>query len=181
MRPSPESLLPSEFPGGWLRRVGPADLAAFQAYRTIPELARYQGWRPLGDSEALEFLTEMSDAPLFALGRWIQLGITETHSDWLIGDIGLHLSNDGLTGEVGFTLAPGSQGRGLATAAVGRALQLFLASTAVEQVVGITDSRNAPSIRLLERLGFRRRETRAVVFKGEPCSEHVYVTRRNAA
>lgn len=174
-----ESFLPRGFPGGRLRRLRPTDLAAFQAYRSIPELGRYQGWLPLDDSKALEFLTVMNAAPLFAPGQWIQLGIAEAESDSLIGDIGIHLSNDGLTGEIGFTLEPASQGRGIAAAAVHQALQVLFASTEVEHVLGITDSRNAASVRLLERLGFQHRESRNIVFRGEPCSEEVYVLPRN--
>lgn len=179
MHASSESFLPRGFPGGRLRRLRATDLAAFQAYRSIPELGRYQGWSPLSESKALEFLTVMNAAPLFAPGQWIQLGIAEAESDGLIGDIGIHLSEDGLTGEIGFTLEPASQGRGIAAAAVNQALQLLFASTAVDHVLGITDSRNAASIRLLERLGFEHRESRNTVFRGEPCSEEIYVLLRS--
>lgn len=54
-----ETLLPREFPGGRLRQMVPHDLAAFQAYRSIPELGRYQGWSPMSDVEALQFLGEV--------------------------------------------------------------------------------------------------------------------------
>lgn len=175
--PPAEAVLPREFAGGRLRRLRPADLAAFQAYRALPELGRYQGWSPMDDAEALAFLSEMDAAPLFAPGLWVQLGIAEAASDGLVGDVGVHLSDDGLTGEVGFTLAPASQGRGIATAAVRQALQLLAARTQVVQVLGITDSRNAASIRLLERLGFEQREQRQLVFRGEPCCEWVYALR----
>ena len=174
-----ETLLPCEFPGGRLRRLGPADREAFQAYRSIPELGRYQGWSPMSEAEALEFLTEMHQAPMFTSGEWVQLGIAEPESDLLVGDIGLHLSSDGNTGEIGFTLQPSVQGRGIAGRAVREALQLLFAATEVSHVLGITDTRNFPSIRLLERLGFMHFETRSVVFRGEPCSEVVYTLRRN--
>ena len=179
--PAENQVLPSEFPGGRLRRLHETDLAAFQAYRSIPELGRYQGWSPLSDAQALAFLAEMNAAPLFAPGRWIQLGITESQSDALVGDIGLHVSDDGLVGEIGFTLAPRAQGRGLATRAVSRALELLLANTRVERVRGITDRRNSASIRLLERLGFRHEETRTVDFRGEVCCEKTYVRLRTSA
>jgi ribosomal-protein-alanine N-acetyltransferase len=174
MRAPNDDLLPREFPGGRLRRLRPADLATFQAYRALPELGRYQGWSPMADAEALAFLSAMSEAPLFARGRWVQLGIAAAASDGLVGDIGIHLSDDGFTGEIGFTLAPASQGRGIATAAVRQALQVLVASTAVAQVLGITDGRNAASIRLLERLGFVPRESRELVFRGERCREQIY-------
>ncbi len=173
-----ESLLPREFPGGRLRRLRPADREAFQAYRGIAELGRYQGWSPMSDAAALEFLAGMNQAPLFKPGEWVQLGIAEPGSDALVGDIGLHLSEDGTTGEVGFTLAPSAQGRGIAARAVGEALALMFATTEIFQVLGITDARNLASVRLLERLGFKHLATRQVVFHGEPCSEKVYALAR---
>jgi len=174
-----ETLLPREFPGGRLRRLRPSDREAFQAYRGIADLGRYQGWSPMGEVEALAFLVEMSQAPLFAAGRWVQLGIADPQSDCLVGDVGLHLSEDGSSGEVGFTLEPSAQGRGLASHAVREALQLFFAATEAARVLGITDERNLPSVRLLERLGFEHIETRQVVFRGESCTERVYALPRN--
>jgi len=174
-----ETLLPCEFPGGRLRRLHPRDLAAFQAYRSLPELGRYQGWSPMSDAEALQFLDEVHHSPLFAPGHWAQLGIAEPTSDALVGDIGLYLSEDGTSGEVGFTLHPAFQGRGVATLAVREALQVFFSATSATSVLGITDERNLPSVRLLERIGFEFTESRQVVFRGEPCTERVYVLSRN--
>lgn len=174
-----ETLLPREFPGGRLRRLHPRDLAPFQAYRAIPDLGRYQGWSPMSDAEASEFINEMQLAPLFTPGHWVQLGIAEPVSDTLVGDVGLYLSEDGADGEVGFTLQPSSQGRGLASFAVSAALELLFSASRVTRVLGITDERNLPSIKLLERLGFQYTESREVVFRGEPCSERVYALVRN--
>jgi RimJ/RimL family protein N-acetyltransferase len=155
------------------------DLAAFQAYRRIPELGRFQGWSAMSDAEALAFLTEMNRAPLFAAGQWVQLGIAEPAADVLIGDIGVRLSDDGLAAEVGFTLHPLAQGRGIASSAVREALDLLFDATRATQVLGITDALNHPSVRLLKRLGFEYRETRNVVFKGRPCVEEVYALLRD--
>jgi aminoglycoside 6'-N-acetyltransferase len=120
----------------------------------------------------------MNHAPLFTPGEWVQLGIAESETDCLIGDIGLFLSEDGFTGKVGFTLAPSAQGRGIATSAVREALQVFFRATSARTVEGITDSRNAASIRLLERIGFRHHATRAAVFRGETCTEIIYTLPR---
>lgn len=179
--PPSDSLLPRHFPGGCLRRLHPSDLDAFQAYRGIPELGRYQGWSPMSEAEGLTFLTEMEVATLFQPGQWVQLGIADPRTDVLVGDIGLYLSDDSQTGEVGFTLAPSAQGRGIASAAVREALQLFCTATPVAQIIGITDTRNTPSVRLLERLGFECRETRHAVFRGEECTERVFVLPRLTA
>lgn len=132
----------------------------------------------MSEAEALEFLVQMTQAPLFTRAAWVQLGIAEPESDALVGDIGLHLSADGSTGEVGFTLQPALQGRGIAGRAVREALQLLFAATEVTHVVGITDERNLASIRLLERLGFKHQETRHVVFRGALCTEKVYALSR---
>ncbi|MCC6903854.1 MAG: GNAT family N-acetyltransferase [Polyangiaceae bacterium] len=169
-----ETLLPREFLGGRLRRLHSRDRAAFQAYRSLPELGRYQGWSPMSDAEAHAFLDEMHRAPLFTPRQWVQLGIAKPESDELVGDIGLYLSEDGTCGEVGFTLEPSSQGRGVAALAVREALQLLFAATSVARVVAITDERNRPSIKLLERVGFGFVESRQVVFRGEPCTERAY-------
>jgi ribosomal-protein-alanine N-acetyltransferase len=170
--------LPRELAGGRLRRLRASDLAAFQDYRRMPELGRYQGWSPMTDAEALAFIVEMSQAPLFTPGQWVQLGIAEPATDGLVGDIGLHLSGDGQTGEVGFTLHPSMQGRGVASAAVGASLQLFFGATGARQAQGVTDALNLPSIRLLERLGFQFQASRSVLFRGAPCLEHIYLLRR---
>ena len=141
----------------------------------MPERGRCQGWSPMPDIEVLAFLAEMAEAPLFTRGEWVQVGIAASDNDRLIGDVGLDLSSDGTTGEIGFTLEPCAQGRGIATAAVRAALQLLFGRTQVQQVLGITDRRNVASIRLLERVEFRYESSRRAVFRGEPCDEEVYV------
>ena len=173
-----EQVLPRNFTGGCLRRLRASDLEAFQAYRAIPELGRFQGWSPMSDAEASEFLSRMNGTPMFTPGEWLQLGIAELETDVLVGDIGIHLSENGETAELGFTLHPASQGRGIATAAVREAFQLLFAATSVQRVLGITDERNEPSIRLLERVGFRYQESRDVLFRGEPCREKIYALAR---
>lgn len=176
-----ETLLPREFPGGRLRRLRADDLEAFQAYRSHPELGRYQGWSPMPEPEACKFLEDMGQARLFAAGQWVQLGIADPVSDRLVGDIGLYLSDDGRCGEIGFTLEPSTQGRGIAGSAVQEALQLMFLATRADRILGITDARNLPSIRLLERAGFELLESRQAVFRGEDCTERVYVLYRTDA
>lgn len=157
-----------------LRRLAAADLPAFQAYRGDPEVGRWQGWTPRPDAEALAFLDEMAAAPLFAPGRWTQLGIADDISDELLGDIGIHLSADGREAEFGFSLARAAQGRGLASAAVRAAIAQVFEQTAAERIHAQTDARNTACIRLLERLGARRIEHIATEFRGAPCVEFRY-------
>ncbi len=171
----PLPLLGADF---MLRRLSRDDLTAFQAYRRDPALGRYQSWSVLSDEEASAFLGEMGTAPLFVPGHWVQIGIADPVNHHLLGDIGLFVDGQGRCAEIGFTLARHAQGRGVATSAVREAIGLVFTATAVEQVLGITDARNQPSIRLLERVGMRKTEAVNTVFRGEPCVEFIHVVTR---
>lgn len=167
-------ILPRHAEGIELRRLVPSDLRAFQSYRQDAEIGRFQGWQAMSDGQALEFLTEMNEVPLLQPGQWTQVAIAQRSSILLVGDIGLFIAGDGSQAEIGFTLARAAQGRGLGTAAVRAAVGLLFEHTPVQQVIANTDARNAPSIRLLERLGMTRVATQAAVFRGEPCTEQRY-------
>src|SRR5512138_941291 len=180
MRPA-RSILPHVGERVVLRRLARADLPAFQTYRHDPDVGRYQGWVPQTDADALAFIERMAALPLFLRGVWVQIGIADPETDLLIGDIGMCLSADGDSAEIGFTMSAAWQGHGLGTEAVRAAVQLLFERTAVAKVVGITDARNVPSIRLLERLGMRRIATHGTVFRGAPCIEHTYALERATA
>ncbi|MET0519586.1 MAG: GNAT family N-acetyltransferase [Burkholderiaceae bacterium] len=173
--------LPAPPPGARvrLRRLRTEDLADFQAYRSDPEVGRYQGWRAQADEGARGFLLRMSAAPLGQDGEWFQLGIAERAGDRLIGDVGVcrRRADDGVVeAEIGFSLARPAQGRGLAAEALGALLCWLFDELAVARVVAVTDARNRASIALLQRLGARlARSDDAALFRGEPCVEHHFV------
>ena len=110
-----------------------------------------------------------------------QFAIAEAGSDRLIGDVGVHLEADGAAAELGFTLCREAQGRGHAIRAVEAVRLLIFASTAAGLVRAVTDARNQGSVRVLERAGFKRLAERQALFKGERCTEFVYVCHRSAA
>ena len=167
------------FAGGVvLRRLAPSDLAAFQAYRHDPVVGQYQGWSAISDTEAAAFLSAMSAARLLQTGRWSQIGIADVPSLDLIGDIGLLLAPDGIDAEIGFTLMPKAQRRGLGTAAVREAINLVFQVTDAQRVFGKTDARNLPSIRLLERVGMHRIGSSTAISRGGTCFEHTYAISR---
>jgi RimJ/RimL family protein N-acetyltransferase len=157
-----------------LRRLRPDDLARFQAYRGDPEVGRYQGWEPMTDADAAAMIAEMAAAPLPTLGDWVQIAIADAATDHLIGDIGLHVSDSGEEAELGITLARDFQRRGLAEEAVRALIAGLEADTAVRRLIGITDARNTPSARLLERVGMTFEAEEETIFRGEPCLERRY-------
>lgn len=165
-----------------LRRLKVSDLADFQAYRRDPEVARYQGWQAMSDAEARTFLSEMNSAIPLQSGQWYQIGIARRSDNMLIGDIGICVASRRAEAEIGFTLSRNSQGQGLGSEAVREAIDFVFACSDVNQLVGITDERNIPSIRLLERVGMSQRDRIATEFQGEPCVEYVFkLSRRDFA
>jgi len=175
--------LPIATPRLRLRRLVPDDLAQFQAYRTDPEVGRWQGWTATGDTAARLFLEQNAMVPLFVPGEWFQLGIALAQDDGagpLIGDIGIGLDEaDPTRAEIGFSLHLAWQGRGLAAEAVDAARTLAFTQGGVTRLRAVTDTRNAASIRLLERLGFRLEGTVPAIFRGEACEEHHFVCEKN--
>lgn len=168
------SPLPRCGDGALLRRLSRRDLEAFQRYRTDPGVARHQGWSAMDDRQALDFLAAVNRMPLLLRGEWTQIALCEAGHAALAGDIGLLIADDGSEAEIGFTLAPSYQGRGLATAAVRLAIGLLVEATPVRSIKAVTDERNRPSIRLLERLALQRVGRVETEFRGERCVELTY-------
>jgi RimJ/RimL family protein N-acetyltransferase len=177
-RPPSDDPLPLLHRNARVRRLRLDDLRRFQAYRSDPDVARYQGWAAMSDADAERFLAAMAETPLFRPGEWHQLAIAEVDSDALLGDMGVHVARDGSEAELGFTLARAAQRKGIATCAAEAAIKLLRERTAVARIVGVTDARNEPSVRLLTRVGMRQVASRETMFRGEPCVELVFAMAR---
>ena len=163
-----------------LRRLRGKDIEAFIAYRSDPEVARYQNWTEITEGEARGLIKAKQRTPFAAAGVWLQIAIALRETDALVGDIGVCASPDGHSAEIGFTLSAGYQGKGFATEAVGRVIKLLFDETAIDLVEAVTDTRNTSSIALLERLGMKLEKTEEAWFKGETCHEHRFVITRTA-
>jgi RimJ/RimL family protein N-acetyltransferase len=167
--------LPVTLGGTVLRRLRPGDLSVFHAYRSDAELARYQGWSVMSVQEAAAFIDDVAGTQALVPGGWVQLAIADAVTDGLLGDVGLYVDDQQTEAEIGFTLSRAAQGAGHATRAVRAAAALLFQASGVARVRAVTDARNAPSIRVLERAGFRRVREQHAVFKGEACVEWVYL------
>jgi RimJ/RimL family protein N-acetyltransferase len=164
-----------------LRRLRTDDVSTLCAYRSLPEVARFQSWDSF-DTEAAELLiaqqsVQTSDIP----GTWFQLGIARADSGELIGDCGLHCrQEDPRQTEIGITLAPAHQGRGYATEALGKVLEYQFVRLGKHRVTATTDADNHAAAALLCRLGFRREGhfIDNVWFKGQWGSEFSFALLR---
>ena len=99
-----------------LRRFQEKDLAAFVAYRSDSEVARFQSWSSMNDDEARDFIRQQQRAQFGVPGEWFQIAIAQRETDALIGDIGVCLkADDPACAEIGFTLSRENQGKGFAS------------------------------------------------------------------
>jgi RimJ/RimL family protein N-acetyltransferase len=164
-----------------LRRLRHDDVSALCAYRSLPEVARFQSWDSFGTEDAARLIAEQSGHEPGIPGTWFQLAITRADGGEVIGDCGLHCrQDDPRQMEIGITLAPAHQGRGYATEALGIVLDYLFVRLEKHRVTAITDADNAAAAALLSRLGFRREghSIENVWFKGKWGSEFSFALLR---
>jgi aminoglycoside 6'-N-acetyltransferase len=135
----------------------PADVAPLAAYRNDPDVARYQGWAlPFTIERATALVATSSGGAPFEPGWWAQLAVHERAGHELLGDVYVHrLPSSPHTIELGVTIAPAHQGGGYATEALTLVLDHLLGPVA-HKAIAFVDVRNAASLALFDRLGFRR-------------------------
>jgi RimJ/RimL family protein N-acetyltransferase len=139
-----------------LRRSRPEDAEAIAAYRSDPEVHRYQGWeRTDAEGVRAEIVEMMGRAP-GAPGGWIQFSVEEREMGGLVGDIGLSPA-EGEPGviKVGYTMSPAFQGRGYATEAVGALIGYAFDTLGADTVRAYASAENIASIRVAEKVGMQ--------------------------
>lgn len=136
----------------YLRPLVEDDAAPLFAYRADPQIYRYQLWQPKQIADAEDFIQKWKFHGELINNRWNQMAICLKSTDELIGDCGINLADD--KAEIGFTLSPSYQGRGLAFESVSALINHLFFSCSLVRISAITDAQNVPSINLLCRLGF---------------------------
>jgi RimJ/RimL family protein N-acetyltransferase len=156
-----------------MRRSVPEDAEAISAYRSVPDVGRYQGW----DRTDAPFLRHEFEAMAVrdpGDRGWVQLTLEERETGELIGDVGMSPA-DGEPGvlKIGYTVSPTHQGKGIATEAV-RALVTYAFERLGADVVRIyADADNTASIRVAEKAGLTFIER----FEGHDENERWYAVR----
>jgi ribosomal-protein-alanine N-acetyltransferase len=91
-------------------------------------------------------------------GRAVALAIVDANSGKVLGscDIRRPDPDDAALGDVGFLLAEGARGRGLASRAVGLLVDWSFRELGMERVQGLVHPENPRPAEVLQRLGFRR-------------------------
>lgn len=141
------------------RDHAPGDLEGYCAMEADPEVRRFVGGTPRTREAAERKFREVYLAPVpDRMGLWATVFKPESRYVGYCGVYGNRTTAGVAAGEgvIGFYLARGYWGRGLATEA-GRAFVDFgFAELGMSRIIAHVDSRNAASIHVLEKLGLVR-------------------------
>lgn len=139
-----------------IRLSKPDDAEAIYSYRSDFIENKYQGWHPNSVEEIRNYIENMP--PTFDVSDiCFQIAIILADENRLIGDMGIIFSgHDNMLVEVGYTLHKNFQGKGYAMEVLEAMLNYFFVTLKKHRVFASVDPRNTSSIRLLERVGFRK-------------------------
>jgi RimJ/RimL family protein N-acetyltransferase len=160
-----------------LRSLRSEDAAPIAAYRSLPEVARFQSWDSFGLADAARLIADQSGVVPGTPGTWLQLALVLSESTTVVGDCGIHFrKDDPHQVELGITLAPAHQSRGLASEALRRVLAHVFGALGKHRAFAVTDAENHAAIELFRRIGFRQEAhfVEYVWFKGGWGSEHMF-------
>lgn len=139
-----------------LRPVTTGDLNALFRIFSDPELTRYWGHPPLSDREAAEALLEEIEAGALS-GKLMQWGITHGRMHPLIGTCTLaDLDRQHRRADLGVALAREHQSQGFAIEAARAVIRHGFEGLQLHRITADVDPRNAPALKLIGRLGFRK-------------------------
>jgi RimJ/RimL family protein N-acetyltransferase len=158
-----------------IRQFEKSDLQTFASYRAIPEVAQYQSWSDYTYDDAIKLYDSMQGHTLGEVGQWFQLAIADKQSHKLLGDLAIHFIDDQQV-EVGFTLAPENQGKGIGSKSLSAFIDHLFNTMNKYRIIATTDCDNHAAYKLLERVGFRREAhfVNNIFFKGQWGSEYQY-------
>ena len=138
-----------------LRPLGPADLPTVHRYASDPENARYMffGLKQT-EADTAAFLAGVEaewkkEAPSFYEFALTLDGVQ-------FGAVGLYLNDSRTEGELGWILDRRYQGKGYALEGAKAVVNFAFWELGLSALVAHCDTRNAPSFRLMERLGMER-------------------------
>jgi RimJ/RimL family protein N-acetyltransferase len=142
-----------------LRRSVAEDAEAISAYRSDPAVHRMQGWERTDPEGVRTEIEEMARRRPGEAGGWVQFTVEDATDGGLVGDVGLSPA-DGEPGviKVGYTIDPRFQGRGYATEAIGALVDYSFGTLGADVIRAYAGAENAPSIRVMEKVGMRLME-----------------------
>ncbi len=139
-----------------IRPITMADKNEIFEYRRDKEINKYQGWIPSSIEDVEEFIAKVS-GELNVPNTWFQFVLIEKETLKIIGDLGIHFIDvENKQAEIGCTLNKDFQNKGYATESVIRVIDFLFNDLEKHRVTASIDPGNKNSIRLVERIGFRK-------------------------
>lgn len=130
---------------------------AFYSYRSDAETNKYQGWIPYALEDCQHFIKNRIAKEFNETGTWYQFAIVLQESNQMIGDFGVHfLDGDTHQVEIGCTINKKYHRKGYAKEAVSAVINHLFYNLQKHRISASVDPLNTASIRLMERLGFRK-------------------------
>lgn len=165
-----------------LRRSHADDAPTISAYRSDPEVHRYQGWERTDHDGVREEIEAMASRAPGEPGGWVQFSVERREDGRLVGDVGISPA-DGEPGvlKIGYTISPDVQGHGYATEAVRALVSYAIDTLGAEVVRAYADADNVSSIRVAEKVGMHLIERSEHREGNEVWSIVRYEWRRDAA
>lgn len=158
-----------------LRRFRDDDLTPFVAYRNDPRVAEYQDWKSYDEVQGKDLIEGVKNKTPGEEG-YFQFALAYKTTGELIGDLMLKTQEDKRLADIGYTLSYAFQGQGLATEAVTATIEYAFNVLKMHRLSASVDPRNVASLKLLERLGFRKEAhfVKSLWFKGAWADDVVY-------
>lgn len=140
----------------FIRPIAKEDNQQLFSYRSDSETNKYQGWIPKTLNDVNEFILKNPDE-INKPETWYQLVLIEKSTDKIIGDIGIHfMDSDNFQCEIGCTLSKEYHGKGFATETLKATVNYLFKKLNKHRIMTSIDPQNIDSIKLVERLGFRK-------------------------
>lgn len=161
-----------------VRTVSVEDADAMYQYRSDPDTSQYLTTIPRSADDIAEMISKSSvvmDVP----GSWYQFVLVESTNNTLIGDIGVHFLEtdpENTQVEIGYTLDKMYRGKGYATEALRVIIDYLFNTLKKRRIIASIDPSNSASIRLVERLGFRKEAhfVESLFFHGKWVDDLIY-------
>ena len=163
----------------FLRPVQDDDIDAIYSYHSLEEVAKYQYWETYTREKAIEFVNQYANQDLQQRDEWIGLMIVNKKDNNIIGDCAIKVTDHYV--EVVCNIPPLYQKKGYAREALGLLIDYYFQNTDIKEIVGITDSENKASIKMMDSLGMKRCADfeEKILCKGLWSIEHKYILQRS--
>jgi RimJ/RimL family protein N-acetyltransferase len=140
----------------FIRPIAIDDKNEMFEYRRDKETNKYQGWIPETIEDVEVFIGKVS-VQINVPKTWFQLVIVDKETQKIVGDLGIHFIDSGnKQAEIGCTLSKNFQNKGFASESVKKVIDYLFYELNKHRIITSIDPDNKNSIRLVERIGFRK-------------------------